>query len=170
MNFKKTILLSAIVMTSLSSVVSAGPSTGYGYLNMKDGDKVTSNIPPICMVEVIQTGSDLAWNKDSTVKLEFRTQNNMSAETTITLKGHTEVQKTVGGNAAEYVNVKLDGNASGQFTLDDFSNGKTFTIKDHEGSTNSIYATLKTNQNYDKVVAGNNLRTAMLANISCTKL
>ena len=167
MNFKKTILFPVIAMASFSSAVSAGPSTGFGYQQMKDGDKVTSTIPPICMVEVIQKGSNLVWNQDSSVELEFRTRNNMSAETTITLKGHTEVQKTVGGNAAEYVNVKLEGNASGQFTLDDFSNGKTFTIEDHEGSTNSIFATLKTNKNYDKVVAGNNLRTAMVANISC---
>ena len=163
MNLKKTILFLVIAMASFSSAVSAG----FGYQQMKDGDKVTSTIPPICMVEVIQKGSNLVWNQDSSVELEFRTRNNMSAETTITLKGHTEVQKIRGGNAAEYIDVELDGVVSRTLTLKDFNQGKTFTIKNNKGSKHSISAILTTNESYNKVVAGNNLRTAMVANISC---
>lgn len=166
MKLKSLLLTSAIILASGSAL--AAPSIGFDHMIEQDGDKAISNIPPICAVEIIQSGSDeLTWNKESEIKFEFRTMNNMSDTTMVTLRGRTEIVKAKGGeNANDMIDVKLGGNATYNGTLNDFVDGRSFDIKG-TGGTQSIYATLKTNATYDKVRSGNGQRTAMMAEISC---
>ena len=162
MQLKSLLLTSAIILASGSAL--AAPD----HMIERDGDKVVSNIPPICAVEIIQKGGDeLTWNKESAIEFEFLTRNNMSDTTTVTLRGRTEIVKAEGGeNANDLIDVLLDGNATYNGTLNDFVDGRSFDIKG-TGGTQSIYATLKTNATYDKVRSGNGQRTAMMAEISC---
>ena len=165
MKLKSLLIASTFALTSMS--VFANPSNGFNHMIEKDGDKAISNIPPICAVEIIQKGNELLWNQESEIEFEFRTMNNMSDTTTIKLLGRTEVEKAHGGEPAnEFINVKLGGNATYNGTLDDFVDGRSFDIAG-TGGTQSIYATLSTNQYYDKVRSGDGQRTAMMAEILC---